>query len=62
MEQQWQRLDGTAIRRPIDEEIRSVLATEKAMGNELKVCIGTDSEVKAGTTSFATVIVFIRKR
>jgi predicted RNase H-related nuclease YkuK (DUF458 family) len=61
MEQQWQRLDGTVIRRPIDEEIRSVLATEKAMGHEVKVCIGTDSEVKAGTTSFATVIVFIRK-
>lgn len=61
MEQQWQRLDGSVIRRPIDEEIRSVLATEKAMGHEIKICIGTDSEVRAGTISFATVIVFVRK-
>jgi predicted RNase H-related nuclease YkuK (DUF458 family) len=61
MEQQWQRLDGTAIRRPIEEEVRSVLAREKAHGHQLKVCIGTDSQVRAGTTAFATVIVFLRK-
>jgi predicted RNase H-related nuclease YkuK (DUF458 family) len=31
------------------------------MGHELKVCIGTDSQVKSKVTEFATVIVFIRK-
>ena len=31
------------------------------MGYELKVCIGTDSQVKYGLVEFATVIVFIRK-
>ena len=31
------------------------------MGHELKVCIGTDSQVKGKETEFATVIVFIRK-
>ncbi|MDF2190659.1 ribonuclease H-like YkuK family protein [Paraflavitalea sp. CAU 1676] len=61
MEQQWQRLDGSAIRRPIEDEIRSVLAREKANGHDLKVCIGTDSQVRAGNTAFATVIVFLRK-
>ncbi len=61
MEQQWQRLDGTAIRRPIEEEVRSVLARETALGHQLKVCIGTDSQVRAGSTAFATVIVFIRQ-
>lgn len=61
MEQQWQRLDGSAIRRPIEEEVRSVLAREKATGHQLKVCIGTDSQVRAGTIAFATVIVFLRK-
>lgn len=35
---------------------------EKAQGNRLKVCIGTDSQVKQGTTEFATVIVFLRER
>ena len=59
--QQWRKLDGTRIKRPIDEEIRSVLVREKEMGHELKVCIGTDSQVKGKETDFATVIVFIRK-
>jgi uncharacterized protein len=34
---------------------------EQEMGHEIKVCIGTDSQVKARETEFATVIVFIRK-
>jgi len=38
-----------------------VLSRERAMGNELKVCIGTDSQVKGRQTEFATVIVFVRK-
>jgi uncharacterized protein len=62
MEQQhWRRLDGTQIKRPIEDEVRAVLVREKEMGHTLKVCIGTDSQVKGKETEFATVIVFIRK-
>jgi uncharacterized protein len=66
----WRKLDGTRIKRAIEDEVRAVLVREKEMGHELKVCIGTDSQVKAGAggkdrrgkeTEFATVIVFIRK-
>jgi len=60
-QQQWRKLDGTRIKRPIEEEIRSVLVREREMGHELKVCIGTDSQVKGKETEWATVIVFIRK-
>src|ERR1051326_7087565 len=60
-EQRWRQLDGTRIRRRIEEEIRSVIVREKEAGHELKVCIGTDSQVKSRITEFATVIVFIRK-
>lgn len=60
-QQRWRKLDGTIIRRPIEEEVRAVIAREKALGHELKVCIGTDSQVKSRITEFATVIVFIRK-
>jgi uncharacterized protein len=60
-QQQWRKLDGTRIKRPIEDEIRSVLVREKEMGHELKVCIGTDSQVKGPETEWATVIVFIRK-
>ncbi|HZE84812.1 MAG TPA: ribonuclease H-like YkuK family protein [Puia sp.] len=61
MEQEWRRLDGALIERPIEDEIRATLVKGKEMGHELKVCIGTDSQVKGKETEFATVIVFIRK-
>ena len=63
MEQQqhWRKLDGTQITRPIEDEVRTVLVREKEMGHTLKVCIGTDSQVKGKETEFATVIVFVRK-
>src|SRR4051812_34278508 len=60
-QQQWRKLSGEKIRRPMKEEITEVIAKERAMGNDLKVCIGTDSQVKGKETEFATVIVFIRK-
>ena len=62
MEQrQWRKLNGEKIRRPIEDEVRAVLVREKEMGHQLKVCIGTDSQVKGKETEFGTVIVFIRK-
>lgn len=57
----WRKLSGERIKRPIEDELREVIVREKAMGHELKVCIGTDSQVKGRETEFATVIVFIRK-
>ncbi|MEO7312460.1 MAG: ribonuclease H-like YkuK family protein [Chitinophagaceae bacterium] len=59
--QQWRKLDGTRIRKPIVNEVREVLLREKANGHPIKVCIGTDSQVKGRGTEFATVIVFLRK-
>lgn len=60
-QQQWRKLSGERIRVPIEDEIRAVIVREKETGHELKVCIGTDSQVKSRETEFATVIVFIRK-
>ena len=60
-QQQWRRLSGEQIKQPIEDEIGAVLVREKEMGHEMKVCIGTDSQVKGKITEFATVIVFIRK-
>ena len=57
----WRKLNGDRITIPIEDEVRKVLIREKEMGHELKVCIGTDSQVKGKETEFATVIVFIRK-
>ena len=59
--QQWRKLSGQKILRPIEDEVRAAILREKEMGHQLKVCIGTDSQVKGKETEFATVIVFIRK-
>ncbi|MFZ1527312.1 MAG: ribonuclease H-like YkuK family protein [Ferruginibacter sp.] len=60
-DQQWRKGSGEKIRRPIADEVMNVIAKEHAAGNDLKVCIGTDSQVRGSITEFATVIVFIRK-
>jgi uncharacterized protein len=58
---QWRKLNGQLIAGSIEDEVRQTVLREKEAGNELKVCIGTDSQVKGKDTDFATVIVFIRK-
>ena len=59
--QQWRKLNGERIKIAIADEVMNVLMREREAGNELKVCIGTDSQVKGNETEFATVIVLIRK-
>lgn len=58
----WRKFDGQRLDQSIVDEVESVLQREQSQGNRLKVCIGTDSQVKQGTTEFATVIVFLRER
>jgi uncharacterized protein len=58
---QWRKLNDQLIEGSIEDEVRRTVLREKEDGNELKVCIGTDSQVKGKDTDFATVIVFIRK-
>ena len=60
-QEQWQRLDGSYINNSIENEVRAAILREKEKGYELKVCIGTDSQVRGRKIYFATVIVFIRK-
>lgn len=61
VQQQWRKLSGERIKISIAEEVANVLMREKQAGHELKVCIGTDSQVKGKIIDFATVIVFVRK-
>jgi len=57
----WRKLNGEKILIPIKEAVKKVLDEEAINNSKLKVCIGTDSQVKANTTEFATVIVFLRE-
>jgi hypothetical protein len=57
----WRRLNGTVVQQPIYEEVKQILQAERAAGHNIKVCIGTDSQVKGREIEFATVIVVVRK-
>lgn len=58
----WKKFNGERVHLTINEEVEAVLEREINAGYRLKVCIGTDSQVKGDTTEFATVIVFLRER
>ena len=62
MEKEWQRLNGKRIELPIKQAVERTIVEESALGNRLKVCIGTDSQVRGEDIHFATVIVFLRER
>ncbi len=57
----WKKFNGEVIQIPILEEVEQAIIRETENGYKLKVCIGTDSQVKAGVTDFATVIVILRE-
>jgi predicted RNase H-related nuclease YkuK (DUF458 family) len=57
----WRKFNGEVLLLPIKEAVKKVLDEEAINNSKLKVCIGTDSQVKANTTEFATVIVFLRE-
>jgi predicted RNase H-related nuclease YkuK (DUF458 family) len=58
----WRKFSGEKIVLPIKEAVKRTIVEESAIGNKLKVCIGTDSQVKGEVTEFATVIVFLREK
>jgi predicted RNase H-related nuclease YkuK (DUF458 family) len=58
----WKKFNGEIIQSPILQEVEEAIERESSLGNKLKVCIGTDSQVKGNTIDFATVIVFIREQ
>lgn len=59
---QWTKLDGHKIELPIAEAVEGAIIREKNLGHKLKVCIGSDSQVRSNVVEFATVIVFLREK
>jgi len=56
----WRKFNGDPLEIPIKDAVEAAIKRETAAGHRLKVCIGTDSQVKGRETEFATVIVFLR--
>jgi predicted RNase H-related nuclease YkuK (DUF458 family) len=57
----WKKFSGEVIHSSILEEVEQAIIRETENGYKLKVCIGTDSQVKGVITDFATVIVLLRE-
>ena len=57
----WRKFNGEPIEIPILEAVENAIKRETEKGYRLKVCIGTDSQVKGKETEFAAVIVFLRE-
>lgn len=57
----WHKLNGEHIA-DIKSEVEQALLNEKGAGSDIRVCIGTDSQVRGNIVEFATVIVFLRKK
>jgi len=62
MSMKSRRLDGRRIDLPIKDAVEETILREKEAGHRLKVCIGSDSQVRGGIIEFATVIVFLREK
>jgi predicted RNase H-related nuclease YkuK (DUF458 family) len=57
----WRKFNGETLDLPIYNAVENAIKRETAAGYKLKVCIGTDSQVKGFETEYATVIVFLRE-
>ncbi len=58
----WKKFSGESIPVDLISEVEKTIERETEAGNKLKVCIGTDSQVKGSMIDFATVIVFLREQ
>jgi len=56
----WRTLAGENLQIPIKDAVEKAIIRETSLGHKLKVCIGTDSQVRGNIIEFATVIVFLR--
>jgi predicted RNase H-related nuclease YkuK (DUF458 family) len=57
----WRKFNGESLELPIYTAVENAIVRETDAGFKLKVCIGTDSQVKGQETEYATVIVFLRE-
>ena len=62
IDMRWRRLNGASIDGNLLDAIEAAIVRERAAGNKLKVCIGTDSQKRGDLVEFATVIVFVREK
>jgi len=61
-ETKWRRLNGDKLKGALLSNVERAIIREKEAGHKLKLCVGTDSQVRGDAAEFATVIVFLREK
>lgn len=61
MKTQWKKLDGTFLGTDIVELVENTIIKEQKSHHQLKICVGSDSQVYKHYTAFATAVVFLRQ-
>lgn len=57
----WRNLSGMIFSIPLTELLETALIRELGKGFELKVCVGSDSQVYGDEVHYATAVMVIRK-
>ena len=58
----WRKFNGDRLPLSLDNMVENAIYRELELGHRLKICIGSDSQVKGKLTAFASVIVFLREK
>ncbi len=61
MKGEWRTLAGKQLGDNLLQTVEQTIKKEQEQGYKLKVCIGTDSQVRGKKVEFATAIVFLRE-
>ena len=59
---EWRKFSGEKLLLPLEKAVENAIIKEIGEGNRLKICIGSDSQIKGKITEFASVIVFLREK
>ena len=58
----WRRANGMELKSDLHTSVEEAIRGELAAKNKLRICIGTDSQVKGDRVEYATVVVFVREK
>ncbi len=57
----WRQMNGSPVPDELSVAVEKIILQEKKAGFQVRVCIGTDSQVKGSVTEYATVVVLLRQ-
>ena len=57
----WRKLDGTFLSNDLPSLVEETIIRERKAGSNLKIFVGTDSQVYRNRIEFASVVVYLRE-